>query len=787
MSFLRKICNSKSTINKINIEKPGKNVKKLVKKEEDKSSNIQQTKNNNIILNCKSDIIKNIKKQPLQTRNLSKKAKKTINNKEKKIQNNENNKKSIFINNLNTKTNININKDNEDIEKIENFLKSKIQSINPSVKRSKNHLNASINDFEYFNFNKNISKNNNILDKNENNSNNNEINPKTNIPKTNNNMINNIINENEEYIKSSFNNNEKKKHILKVSTNDDIFISKEINYKEKNDINNINNKKHTNEGNNKDNIINDSNILVPLTNFTRENNCFLNVLIQALFNLNKFREYLLEIFYNKTQNEVIKELCELIHSYKDIKENNKYNNQKIEATLSVNSLRTFLNNIYGSYRKGESGDPLETLENLLDLIHQEFLLLNPTKDGDNCKCPSHNFFFLDLYEFKICNNCFEMEMREFDKNCYMYNINVPEISDRINKKKQDFNAYKFQLFKNIKEINKIYENEQKIKLPGCKCPELVYYKKIKSINCDNPYLIINITWAEEFPNMKEILKIYCLLPIVEKYSNLFDTEEKDKNKTFYIKGIILYGIYHYVYIIYLNTQKRWGIADDRTIKYIDKYYDLIDCLLRNHLMPVGLIYSQSKDDIIEENEINSSILSNEDYLKLYKFCEEVENRRELKVNSIVTSKSSINETNESYLENNLFYKSIINLVNSSSDSDYEECKKNTEINNDKSSKNSINKKSIEENEKNEENGKKEENEIKEENEKNEENDKNDDIFKGRKFIGDFNQNNLKGGLIMFNASFDDQGDEKYTDNTDKEQKENEEEIYIGVKYIRKDN
>ena len=40
---------------------------------------------------------------------------------------------------------------------------------------------------------------------------------------------------------------------------------------------------------------------------------------------------------------------------------------------------------------------------------------------------------------------------------------------------------------------------------------------------------------------------------------------------------------------------------------------------------------------------------------------------------------------------------------------------------------------------------------------------------------------------MFNASFDDQGDEKYTDNTDKEQKENEEEIYIGVKYIRKDN
>ena len=228
MSFTRKTFNSKSTIYKINIEKPGKNVIKLVKqKEEDKSSNIEEPKNKKIKLNCKTDIVNNIKKQPLQTRNLSKKAKKTINNKEKKIQNNENNKKDKFINNLNTKTNININKDNEDIENIENFLKSKIQSINPNFKSTKNHLNASINEFEYFNFNKNISNNNNIfLDKNENNFNNNEINPKTNIPKKNNNMINNIINENEEFIESSFNNNEKKKHILKVSTNDDIFIQK---------------------------------------------------------------------------------------------------------------------------------------------------------------------------------------------------------------------------------------------------------------------------------------------------------------------------------------------------------------------------------------------------------------------------------------------------------------------------------------------------------------------------------------------------------------------------------
>jgi hypothetical protein len=164
--------------------------------------------------------------------------------------------------------------------------------------------------------------------------------------------------------------------------------------------------------------------------------------------------------------------------------------------------------------------------------------------------------------------------------------------------------------------------------------------------------------------MQEILKSYCLIPISDNIEKLFTFGEDLKTKIndiFYIKAIILYGIYHYVCVLYMKDQKKWAVIDDKTIKYISKYYDLIDFLLRNHLMPVGLVYSKERKDEISESEIKANSLSKEEYRKLYDFCKEVDVRRGLKISEIVVSKNSFNENNENYLNNNYFYKSVISF------------------------------------------------------------------------------------------------------------------------------
>ena len=114
-----------------------------------------------------------------------------------------------------------------------------------------------------------------------------------------------------------------------------------------------------------------------------------------------------------------------------------------------------------------------------------------------------------------------------------------------------------------------------------------------------------------------------MIPPSEEINNLFTFKEALKSLTdytFYLKGIILYGLYHYVCALYIKEEKRWAIIDDKTIKYIDKYINLIDSLLRNHLMPVGLIYSKDENDALNDAVINSMNLNKDEYIKLYNFC-----------------------------------------------------------------------------------------------------------------------------------------------------------------------
>ena len=500
-------------------------------------------------------------------------------------------------------------------------------------------------------------------------------------------------------------------------------------------------------------------ILIPMTNKTKENNCFLNALIQSLFNLDEFRKEILseDNLYKIKRSKPITEFYELLKSYKIEQQKNKDNKDSlnIEAVLSVNNLREYLNEIYKCYSKSECGDPMETMGFIFDLIHKAF----NRKDSNNCKCPSHKYFFLFLLENKLCPHCNNKNVQEYNKDCYMFNFFTKDITNKLHGK--SFNSYNLKLFQKLKEQNEICDN--KVKITGCNCDDKMisaYEKKIKLMGPSSPYLVINITWAEEFPSMVEILTLFTLIPISESIGNLFTFGENSKNNDiFYIKSMILYGIYHYVSIIYMNDQKRWGIADDKTIKFIYKYSDLIDFLLRNHLMPVGIIYSKCYQDKIDESSIKSNALNKDDYAKLYNFCKDVDRRRGLKVSDIVLSKGSFNENNENYLNNNYFYNSIINFENPndaynqkiidqviSNRKNFEEIKTKTTINK---------KKNILVNKDNNSNSP-----IKKD-EKNKNN-----FLKGRPIIGNLNSNNLKGGIIFFSNSINGNKDNNEEPNND---------------------
>ena len=594
-------------------------------------------------------LINNIREQKEQERNRSKKTKKVFENKSKNKDRNKINSQKINTNqNINTnKLSNNSNNSNSNINEIENYLKNKTKiSLG-----TKNFLGSSINTclINEFEFKKS------------------NLNPKT----------------------------EKVKFINKSNKFSSNYKLENIGKEKEDKIN-----------------LNLNNILMPMLNLKKENNCFLNVLIQVLFNLESFRTTILNYFNNNSLNikdEVVFEFCHLINSYNLEQIKNEKNEAQIEPVLSVNLLRKKLNQKFGNYFKGECGDPMESLEHIFNSIHEEFNSENENFFSKNKKysgigdCPIHQFFYLDLFENQICQNCKSFAKKHYDKNCYMLQIFISELSKRLTESNQTYENMHLKLFYQIKEQNEIFDNPN-TRISGCKCQEIKNIKKLNLLHVNNTYVIINLTWSEEFPNLQDILNIYTSLPLSDKNKHLFNVSEEKDQKFLYIKSIILYGIYHYICVIYLNKFKKWGIVDDKTIKYIDKYYDLVEYLLKNHLSPVGLIYSYDKKDKIDELDIKNNILTKEKYLQILKFCKDVDNSKNMKMSYISKSKESLNEINENYLDNNLFNKNFIKEVIDSSSSSNNEEDKGKEENKCELKKSSLNKKSSEEeNEKNSEN------------------------------------------------------------------------------------
>ena len=275
-----------------------------------------------------------------------------------------------------------------------------------------------------------------------------------------------------------------------------------------------------------------NNIIIPMLNKKKENNCFLNVIIQNLSHLENFKNDLSLSENTETFNKSksINEFADIMKLYESEQIKNKDNKDtKIEPVLSVNNLRNELNQIYHRYKKGESGDPMETMNSIFDLIHEAYCIKKKIdkKEIKMCKCVAHKHFCLKLADIQLCPNCNSKKVQLYDKDCFMYNIFIKDLMNKLHGK--SYNSFKLKLFQKLKEFNETYEENKKNKIPGCTCDERLmefYQKKIKIMGPISTYLIINITWAEEFPSMNEILKTYAMLPVSEKINSLFSFDEK---------------------------------------------------------------------------------------------------------------------------------------------------------------------------------------------------------------------------------------------------------------------
>jgi hypothetical protein len=196
-----------------------------------------------------------------------------------------------------------------------------------------------------------------------------------------------------------------------------------------------------------------------LSNESGENNCFLNVTIQALWHLGPFRVELLKLISNNEINKQYK--CEtkddpflvnspptemdkgLVHALCNIFVQYEFTELPV---LPPTELRITLSSLFEEFQLGEIADATETLGAILERIHIE---CTPSCPHGATKCLSHTIFGGQFMEQSTCMDCgasSEPVLRsDFVHNvCAAELIGLGELEkkiEKVNKKKS--NKYQF--------------------------------------------------------------------------------------------------------------------------------------------------------------------------------------------------------------------------------------------------------------------------------------------------------------------------------------------------------
>jgi len=402
------------------------------------------------------------------------------------------------------------------------------------------------------------------------------------------------------------------------------------------------------------NILNE---FIPLENRIKENNCFINVVIQLLSHSQLFmKKFLSQKFEDK--NNPLNSLQILLNDYKNLMYSTEI------KRLDIKNFRKNLIKLYNNYHEGTFGDSIEILNNIFNIIHSFSLKSNLNiENNKNCNplCISHDLFSLKITELITCKSCNKKKSINYDNNYFIYEIFSFELLELLfGKKIETFQNKLFTFQKNI--INRDFQGT----IEGCRCLKKDYIKNLYLTNPQSNYFLINLTWDNYLPKLTDVCKMYNLIPLIEENKNLFQIDEKRLIFKYYLYGIIVFYNYHYACCLKSNKNRHeWYFISDYDIVVFDNYKELIRNLIINHYHPVILFYTKNR--IVDNENKENTTFENFEYESLYFYCKEQLQKQgiEVPISRQSSSNSPIfNKKSESDLKALLLYKNSKKNLNS---------------------------------------------------------------------------------------------------------------------------
>ncbi|KAE8695067.1 hypothetical protein F3Y22_tig00110745pilonHSYRG00236 [Hibiscus syriacus] len=328
-----------------------------------------------------------------------------------------------------------------------------------------------------------------------------------------------------------------------------------------------------------------------LQNEVGEYNCFLNVIIQSLWHLRRFRD---EFLRRSTSDHVhVGDPCVVCAVYEIFIALNIASTDAQKESVAPTLLRIALSNLYPDgnfFQEAQMNDASEVLAVIFDCLHQSFTSGSSVCDSDsadsnctrswdcaNSACIVHSLFGMDVFERMNCSSC-GLESRHLKYTTFFHNINASSLRTmKVMRAESSFDDL----------LNLVEMNHQLTCDPEAGgCGKLNYFHHLIS---NSPQVFTTVLgWQKTCESAGDIAATLAALNSEIDVSVIYHgLDPKNKHN---LVSMVCYYRQHYHCFAYSHDRERWIMYDDEIVKVIGSWGDVATTCEQGRFQPQVLFF-----------------------------------------------------------------------------------------------------------------------------------------------------------------------------------------------------